>query len=110
LAAASPGTVLNRLSAPPFPASKIGRIFRYVGSADFKLPDGDHLGLIFDPDPADSDPTEANPTEADPTASSADVFGTNFFGVKMTGGPVLISTPGANVIKRFTAVITLLLA
>ncbi len=96
---------MNRLSAPPFPASKIGRIFRYVGSADFKLPDGDHLGLIFDPDPADSDPTEV-----DPTASSADVFGTNFFGVKMTGGPVLISTPGANVIKRFTAIITLLSA
>ena len=50
LATASPGATLKRL--PPdsetFPASKIGRIFRYVGSADVELPEGDHLGLILE--------------------------------------------------------------
>jgi len=73
------------LKRPPsesetFPASKIGRIFRYIGSADFEPPDGDHLGLIFEL----SSVLGSNPAVA-AVGASPKVFGTNFFGVKMTG-------------------------
>ena len=93
-ATASPGATLKRL--PPdsetFPASNIGRIFRYVGSADVELPEGDHLGLILEL----SSVLGSNPAAEE---ASPNVFGTNFFGVKMIGGEFFISRPEVEDLK-----------
>ena len=75
-----------------FPASNIGRIFRYVGSADVELPEGDHLGLILEL----SSVLGSNPAAV---GVSPNVFGTNFFGVKMTGGEFFISRPEVEDLK-----------